>query len=92
MLEVIDLEKIAINNPHLDIAKIKESCNLRKSRIMAGKEYDLALPSERRRAVAGRPAGPDPRTVRLRSSLTPTTQLIPPIPKRDPSSRLPSPG
>ena len=92
MPEIIDLDKIAIDNPHLDIAKIKESCNLRKSRMVESKGYNLAMPSERKRAVAGRQPGCDPRTVRLRSSLTPATRAVLQFPRRDLSIPLPSPG
>jgi hypothetical protein len=72
MPEPIDLEKIGEENPHLNIEKIKESCESRKFRRVEGRGYSLAMPSERRRAIIGHLPEHDPRTVRLRSSLIPT--------------------
>ena len=74
MPEPIDLEKIARDNPHLNIDEIKEACNARKSRKIEGRGYNLAPPTERRRAVVGYPQGrDDPRTIRLRASLQAVT-------------------
>ena len=69
MTEAVDLEKLARDNPHLDIAKIKRSCAARKARVIEGRGYNLAPPTERRRAVVGHQPGRDPRTIRLRASL-----------------------
>ena len=76
MPERISIEEIARDNPHLDIAKIKESCDARKDRRIEGRGYNLAPPTERRRAVVGYPAGQDdPRTIRLRASLQPSSDI-----------------
>jgi hypothetical protein len=69
MPEAIDLDKIAAKNPHLDVSKIKASCAARKSRVVEKRGYNLALPSERRRAITGHQPGCDPRTIRIRASL-----------------------
>jgi len=70
MPEPINIEEIARENPHLNIAKIKESCEARKDRKIESRGYNLAPPTERRRAIIGHPSGQDdPRTVRLRTSL-----------------------
>jgi hypothetical protein len=65
----INIEQIARDNPNLNIAKIVKSCEFRKSRKIEGRGYNLAPPSERRRAIIGRKPGDDPRTIRLRASL-----------------------
>ncbi len=65
----IKIDEIGRDNPHLNMEKIKRSCEARSGRKTISRGYNLAQPTDRRTIIVGRPSGSeDPRTIRLRAS------------------------